>query len=160
MKKSRLGLPVKVIVIAVTAITFMTMFFGIYRFRNESSELYRDLNEKMQNRIVLLSPSLKKPLFDYDEQADLLFKLAGQAVEKFKTYLNDDQIMNVVQYHKAEIGDFIHAQMMEQFYCSAPVYEKPVVLPFTKIAEHNFSKYTKDTGRRAFVYRAPVFRLL
>ncbi len=69
MNISRLGLPVKVIVIAVTAITFMTMFFGIYRFRNESSVLYRDLNEKMQNRIVLLVPSLKKPLFDYDEQA-------------------------------------------------------------------------------------------
>jgi hypothetical protein len=69
MKQSRFGLPVKVVVIAVIAITFMTMVFGIYRFRNESSELYRDLNEKMQDRIVLLSPSLKKPLFDYDEQA-------------------------------------------------------------------------------------------
>jgi methyl-accepting chemotaxis protein len=69
MKQSRFGLPVRVVVIAVIAITFMTMFFGIYRFHNESSVLYRDLNEKMQNRILLLSLSLKKPLFDYDEQA-------------------------------------------------------------------------------------------
>ncbi len=69
MKKYRLGLPAKVIAIAVTAITFITMLFGIYRFRNQSSDLYRDLNEKMRNRITLLSPRLKKPLFDYDEQA-------------------------------------------------------------------------------------------
>ncbi len=69
MKTSRMGLPVKVIVIAVTAITFITMVFGIYRFRNESSILYGNLDEKIQNKILLLSPSLKKPLFDYDEQA-------------------------------------------------------------------------------------------
>jgi len=59
----------KVILIAVTAITFITTAFAIYRFRRESSDLYRDLDEKIQNRIILLSPSLKKPLFDYDEQA-------------------------------------------------------------------------------------------
>jgi methyl-accepting chemotaxis protein len=68
MKTSRMGLPVKVIVIAVTAITFITTAFAIYRFRHESSDLYRDLDEKIQNKINLLSPSLKKPLFDYDEQ--------------------------------------------------------------------------------------------
>jgi len=68
MKTSRLGLPVKVIVTAVTAITFITTIFGIYRFRNESSESYRNLDEKIQNKINMLFPSLEKPLFDYDEQ--------------------------------------------------------------------------------------------
>ncbi len=83
MKTSRLGLPVKVIVIAVTAITFTTAVFAIYRFRHESSDLYRDLDEKIQNRIILLSPSLKKPLFDYDEQAvkDILMpQMAEKAI--------------------------------------------------------------------------------
>ena len=81
---------------------------------------------------------------DYDVQASLLFKLAGQAIDKFETYLDDEQMTNVVQYHKKEIGQYIYAQMMEHFYCEAPSFEKPVIRPFTRIEEHNFSKYTKD----------------
>lgn len=81
---------------------------------------------------------------DYDMQADLLFKLAGQAVEKFQSYLDSDGVMNVVQYHKKEIGQFIHSQLMELFYCEAPGFEIPVVRPFTRIEEHNFSKYSRD----------------
>ena len=52
---------------------------------------------------------------DYDVQADLLFKLAGQAVEKFQSYLDADGVINVVQYHKKEIGQFIYSQLMERF---------------------------------------------
>ena len=33
---------------------------------------------------------------------------------------------------------------MEHFYCEAPEFQKPVVRPFTRIEEHNFSKYTQD----------------
>ncbi len=84
---------------------------------------------------------------NYDEQADLLFKLANQAVAKFKSYLKDDELANVVQYHKREIGQFIYSQMMEDghFYCEAPTFEKPVIRPFSSIEQHNFSKYSKDS---------------
>ena len=34
---------------------------------------------------------------------------------------------------------------MQHFYIEAPSYEKPMVKPFTRIEEHNFSKYTKDS---------------
>jgi len=106
MKKYRLGLPVKVVVIAVTAITFITMLFGIYRFRNESSDLYRDLNEKMQNRIILLSPSLKKPLFDYDEQAvkDILLpQMADKAVIGLFISDKDKILFGFVRNEKGDI---------------------------------------------------------
>ncbi len=82
---------------------------------------------------------------DYDVQADLLFKLAEQTVKKFQSYLDADGVMNVVQYHKKEIGQFIYFQMMEHFFCEAPGFEKPVVRPFTRIEEHNFSKYSRDS---------------
>ena len=82
---------------------------------------------------------------DYDVQADLLFKLAEQTVKKFQLYLDADGVMNVVQYHKKEIGQFIYSQLMEHFYCEAPSFEKPVVRPFTRIEEHNFSKYSRDS---------------
>lgn len=82
---------------------------------------------------------------DYDEQADLLFQLAAQAIKKFQSYLAADDVMNVVQYHKHEIGRYIYSQLMAHFYCESPEFEKPVVKPFTNIEEHNFSKYTKDS---------------
>ncbi|MDP2682219.1 MAG: DEAD/DEAH box helicase family protein [Deltaproteobacteria bacterium] len=85
------------------------------------------------------------PEIDYDEQSDLLFKLAGQAIKKFQSYLTEDDLMNVVQCHKKEISGYIYSQLMEHFYCESPNFEKPIVKPFTKIEEHNFSKYTKDS---------------
>ena len=94
---------------------------------------------------IIVNEIMNYSEIDYDVQADLLFKLAGQVIEKFKTYLNEEQIMNVVQYHKNEIGQYVYAQMMQHFYCEAPNFEKPIVKPFTKIEDHNFSKYTMDS---------------
>ncbi|MGC9975431.1 MAG: DEAD/DEAH box helicase family protein [Syntrophales bacterium] len=105
-----------------------------------------------KGRIVVDSPEniivtalMNYSEISYDDQTELLYKLAGNAVEKFRTYLTDDKLMNVVQYHKDEIGRYIHTQMMEHFYCEAPSFRKPDVLPFLKIEEHNLSKYTKDS---------------
>ncbi len=81
---------------------------------------------------------------DYDQCSDLLFKLASQATAKFCTYLEEHDIINVIQSNKREIGRYIHSQMAEHFYCDAPGYEKPIVYPFDKIYEHNYSKYTSD----------------
>jgi type III restriction enzyme len=94
---------------------------------------------------IIVNEIINYSEIDYDVQADLIFKLAGQVIEKFKTYLNEEQIMNVVQYHKNEIGQYVYAQMMQHFYCEAPTFEKPIVKPFTKIEDHNFSKFTKDS---------------
>lgn len=35
--------------------------------------------------------------------------------------------------------------MMEHFYCEKPAFEKTEVKPFTRIEEHNLSKYSKDS---------------
>jgi len=102
----------------------------------------RIVSDTLEN--IVVNELMNFPEIDYDEQADLLFKIAGQAIEKVKSYLDEDKTINVVQYHKREIGNFIHSQMMEHFYCEAPEYEKPVVYPFTKIEEHNYSKYSLD----------------
>jgi len=94
---------------------------------------------------IIVNELINYPEVDYDEQTDLLRKLAAQAVEKFKTYLDDSQLMNVVQSQKREIGRYIYAQLMGHFYCEVPAFEKPVVNPFTKIEDHNLSKHTKDS---------------
>ncbi|KXK28478.1 MAG: hypothetical protein UZ01_02657 [Candidatus Brocadia sinica] len=103
----------------------------------------RGIHDSPEN--IIVNEFMNYPEIDYDEQSDLLFRLTDQAIEKFRTYLDDDKLMNVVQYNKKEIGQYIYSQMMQYFYCEAPSYEKPMVKPFTRIEEHNFSKYTKDS---------------
>lgn len=100
------------------------------------------ISDSLEN--VIVNELINYPEIDYNEQVDLLFKLAGQATRKIKTYLDEDKATNVVQYHKREIGNYIYSQMMEHFYCETSEYEKPVVYPFTKIEEHNYSKYSND----------------
>jgi len=103
----------------------------------------RGIHDSPEN--IIVNELMNYPEIDYDEQSDLLFKLTRQAIEKFRTYLDDDKLMNVVQYNKKEIGGYIYSQLMQHFYIEAPSYEKPMVKPFTRIEEHNFSKYTKDS---------------
>ncbi|MBW7841810.1 MAG: DEAD/DEAH box helicase family protein [Ignavibacterium sp.] len=101
-------------------------------------------NDSPENLIV--NELINFPEIDYDEQTEFLFKLANSAVNKFRQYLNDVDLINVVQYHKSEIGRFIYQQMMEHFYVEAAEFEKPVidVKAFTKIEDHNYSKFTQD----------------
>jgi len=83
---------------------------------------------------------------DYDSQSDLLFKLAGQALMKFRGYLkSEDDVANVVQYNKNEIAMFIRSEMMDgHFYCGSPRYEDEIVRPFVGLVNHNFSKISED----------------
>jgi len=95
---------------------------------------------------IIVNELINYSEIDYNEAADLLFKLARQTTDKFRSYLNDDdKLMNVVQYHKHDIGEFIYAQMLEHFEVETPTYEKPIVKPFTTIEEHNYEKFTKDS---------------
>ena len=103
----------------------------------------RIIPDKLDN--IIVNELINHPEVDYDRQSELLFQLAEQAIAKFKKYLKDsDELINVVQYHKKEVSDFIYAQLMEHFYCEAPTFEKPIVRPFTRIEEPNYSKYKKD----------------
>lgn len=93
---------------------------------------------------VVVSELINYSEVDYDEHADLLFKLAGQALEKFRSYIEENKIPNVVIYHKKDIGKFIHLQLMDHFYYKSPEFQKPIIRPFTRIEPHNLSKYTSD----------------
>ncbi|KAB2952160.1 type III restriction endonuclease subunit R [Heliorestis acidaminivorans] len=94
---------------------------------------------------VIVSELMNFPEVEYEKTADLLFKLANQAIDKFKTYLTDENdITNVVVTKKTEIGRYIYAQMKENFHYDIPDYEEPKVYAYTEIKEHNLSKYEED----------------
>lgn len=51
----------------------------------------------------------------YDDQADLLYKLAGQMIAHLRTlHHNEDTLLNVVRYHERKLAELIHAQMQSR----------------------------------------------
>jgi len=95
---------------------------------------------------IIVNELINFPEIDYDAQSELVFAIGRWCCGEIRYLSGRRQLMNVVQYHKKEIARYIYSQMMEHFYCDAPVYEKPVVMPFTRIEEHNFAKYTKTAS--------------
>jgi len=82
---------------------------------------------------------------DYDREAELLYKLANQAVAKLGAGRNDKDLRNIVLYHKREIGRYIYAQMQPHFHLETAQFEEPKIFPFTKIEPHNLSKCTVES---------------
>jgi type III restriction enzyme len=69
---------------------------------------------------------------DYDAHAGLLYKLAGQVVERVKSYLTTDaEIENVLLRHGRQLADFIFAQMMTH-YRETPLGEEDYQVTVTR----------------------------
>ncbi|MGH9834439.1 MAG: hypothetical protein ACREBD_03095 [Blastocatellia bacterium] len=72
----------------------------------------------------------------YDEQADLLYKLSGQVVERLRSYLKDeDEVENVLQYYRQPLAALIHAQMQRHRWEKAAGYEVRVSKGFMTLED-------------------------
>jgi len=81
----------------------------------------------------------------YEPHADLLYDLASQAVDHFKSYLKEGEIPKVVSCHQKEIAKFIHAQMQAHYWEDDQVeYDVEIRKSFTKLKE---SAYSADAGK-------------
>jgi len=94
---------------------------------------------------LILNELINFSEIDYDSQSELLQKLVGQAISRFSSYLNEEEFINVVKYHKREIANLIFSQMRPHFYCNTKSYEEPIVKPFTQIEGHNLIKIQADS---------------
>jgi type III restriction enzyme len=105
----------------------------------------RVLYDSVEN--ILVNEMMNFPEIDYDSCSQLLFKLSRQAIEKFRSYLNEEEVRNVIAHNKRDIASLIYSQMMEHFYYEAPDFEEPIidVKAFTRIEPHNYTKYTADS---------------
>lgn len=77
---------------------------------------------------------------DYDDNAELLNKLAQQAytaIENSNTA--EKEVKKAIFQFKKTIAERIYLQMKANFKIEYSNYKKPSVLPFTKILPHNFS---------------------
>lgn len=90
----------------------------------------------------------------YDDHADLLYKLAGQAVARLRSYLNGDaEVRNVLLYYQRHLAGLIHAQMQAHRWESATAYEAQVTKGFATPRECAFKAPAGETPRD---YRTPV----
>lgn len=105
-----------------------------------------NLEERLENYLV-------RGLIDfndvnYDDHAELLYKLAGQVVAHLRTYLSsEDDVRNVLQYHQKGLVDLVHAQMGEHFEETATAYEAHVSKGFTTLKPGTFSVPAGESPR-------------
>lgn len=72
----------------------------------------------------------------YDEQADLLYKLSGQVVERLRSYLKGrDEVENALQYYRQPLAALIHAQMQQHRWEKAAGYEVRVSKGFMTLED-------------------------
>jgi len=92
---------------------------------------------------------------DYDQQADLLYKLTGQVVAHLRSYLSsDDEVENVLQYHQSSLVNLIHSQMQDHFTQPHPTdFDVVVSRGFTTLTG---STWTCRAGETLRDFRAPV----
>jgi type III restriction enzyme len=70
----------------------------------------------------------------YEQHSDLLYDLATQTVNHFKSYLKEDEVPKVLWRHQKEIASFIHAQMQEHYWEDENVeYEVVISKGFTEL---------------------------
>ena len=86
---------------------------------------------------------------NYDEQADLLYKLAGEVVVHLRSYLKDDgEIRNVLIFHAKQIADLVHTQMQPHAWEEASSYEAVVSQGFSDVCAQAFAASAGEVVRQ------------
>ena len=99
---------------------------------------------------LLISELINYSEIDYDVNADLLHKLAQQAINELQNNLKGDEDINTVVFQwRSLLANRVYTQMMEHFRLREPDYIKPNVRPFTRIEEWNFTAL-KNEGHKDY----------
>ncbi|MHB8968826.1 MAG: DEAD/DEAH box helicase family protein [Pirellulaceae bacterium] len=84
----------------------------------------------------------------YDDHSRLLYKLAGQVVTRLRSYLTEeDDVINVLQYHQQTLVNLIHSQMQQHYVESAEAYEAQVTRGFRTLRANNYSAAADEDVR-------------
>jgi len=82
----------------------------------------------------------------YDDHADLLYDLAGQLVKHLRSYLSEDDVVNVLQYHQQQLAALIHSQMQlpANRWEKATGYKAIVSKGFTQLKQNAYTANATD----------------
>jgi type III restriction enzyme len=111
-----------------------------------SGDGYREL--RMENYVV--GGLVDFDDISYDANADLLYTLATQTVNHFKSYLPEEEVWQVLHHHQKEIARFIHGQMQKHYREEISGYEVKVSKGFTDLKP---SAFTVNYGQKNLDYR-------
>lgn len=94
--------------------------------------------EVMENYIV--RHLIEFDQVDYDSQADLLYKVAGQMVERVRSYLSvAEDVENVCLVHGKELARFIFEQMKKQYWETPTDYQAKISRGFQVLRPQAFN---------------------
>ena len=115
----------------------------IRNLRDQSQrELARALEGPKESQVenYLVKHLMDYPQIDYDTQADLLYKLAGQMIEHLRSYLpNEQDVENVALAHGKMLAQRVFVQM-KQHYRETPVdYQASKTRSFRTLQPQHFS---------------------
>ena len=97
---------------------------------------------------------IDKDDINYDEQAELLYKLATQMVRHLQSYLQTpDDVLNVLQFYQAQLVMLIHTQMNQHYVEKVTEYEVIVSKGFQTLMS---SMAAMQTNQAILPFRAPV----
>jgi type III restriction enzyme len=82
----------------------------------------------------------------YDDHADLLYDLAGQLVKHLRSYLSEEDAVNVLQYHQQQLAALIHSQMQlpGHRWEKATGYKATVSKGFSALKENAYTAFASD----------------
>lgn len=102
----------------------------------------------------LVSALMNYDEIDYDEHADLLYKLSGQLIARLRGYLRDDrEIENVLLYHQRSLTEFVYRQMMQHYWETPVDYQVKISKGFSALRPNSF---TLPAGIQPRDFRAPL----
>lgn len=115
----------------------------VRNLRDQSQrELARALEGPREARVenYIVKYLMDYPQVDYDSQADLLYKLAGQMVEHLRSYLqSEDDVENVALAHGKMLAQRIFAQMRDHYRQTPAEYRASKVRSFRTLEPQNIS---------------------
>lgn len=77
----------------------------------------------------------------YDDHAELLYKLSGQAIEQLRRYLAEDQIEAVLRSHGEHLAGLILDRLLAHFEVEAEAFEVEVTSGFVVPSARGFTDY-------------------
>jgi type III restriction enzyme len=82
----------------------------------------------------------------YDDHADLLYDLAGQLVKHLRSYLCEEDAVNVLQFYQPQLAALIHSQMQlpEHRWEKATGYKAIVSKGFSTLKENAYTASAMD----------------
>jgi len=108
--------------------------------------------EQLENYLV--RNLMDKDEIDYDEHAELLYKLTGQVITRLRAYLsNESQVENVLVYWQKQLSEFIWAQLREHQWTTPTDYIGKVTQGFEVLKPATF---TLAAGEQPRDFRTPI----